>query len=60
MSSHCVVNNTEIKSVPVQTQLNSINVIELHVLTYLISSSGWHLVFKTKDFGLLDPWRMDR
>jgi len=46
------------KSVSVQTQLNSINIIELNVLlTYLISSSVWHLVFKAKDFWLLDPWK---
>jgi hypothetical protein len=36
----------KIKSVSVQTQLNSIYYIELHDSTYLRSSSGTHLVLK--------------
>jgi hypothetical protein len=36
----------KIKSVSVQTQLNSIYYIELHVSTYLRSSSGSQLVLK--------------
>jgi hypothetical protein len=39
--------NTEIKSISVQTQLNSIYYTELHVSTYFRSSSGSQLVFKT-------------
>ena len=37
----------KIKSVSVQTQLNSIYYIKLHVSTYLRSSSGSQLVFET-------------
>jgi hypothetical protein len=37
---------TKIKSISVQKQLNSMYYIELHVLTYLRSSSGSQLLFK--------------
>jgi hypothetical protein len=47
ISPGCVVNTTRIKSISVQTQLNSIYYIVLHVSTYLRSSSGSQLVFKT-------------
>ena len=43
----CVVNSNKIKPISVQTQINSIYYIELHVSTYLRSSSGSQLVIKT-------------
>jgi len=39
MSSHCVVVSTKIRSISKQTQLNSICNIELHIASYLRSSS---------------------
>ena len=46
MSSRYGVNSTKIKSVPVQTQPNSIYYIEPQDSTYLRSSSGSQLVYK--------------
>jgi hypothetical protein len=39
--------STKIKSISLQIQLNFISYIELHVSTYLRTSSGSQLVFKT-------------
>jgi len=41
MSSHCVVNSTKIKSLSVQTQLNSIYYIQLCVLIYPSYDQLW-------------------
>jgi hypothetical protein len=46
MSSLCVVNITKIKSIYVQTQLNSIYLIELHVSAYRRLPSSSKFVFK--------------
>jgi len=47
MPYRCVVNNVQIRSIPIQTQLNSIYYIALRVSTYLRSCSGSHFIFKT-------------
>jgi len=45
MSSRCVVNGIKFESLSVQTQLNYIYYIELHVLAYFRSPSASQLVF---------------
>jgi len=46
MSFRCIVICTKMKSISVQTQPNSICYVELHVSTYIWSSSASQLVFK--------------
>jgi len=47
MSFRCVVNSTNIKLMSVTTHLNSIYYTELHVSTYVRSTSGSQFVYKT-------------
>ena len=49
MSSNYIVNSKIIKSVCVQTQLNSIYYIEIHVSTYLRSSLSSSVLTIFKD-----------
>ena len=46
MLSNCVVDGTKIRPISVQVIVNYIYYVELHVSTYLRSSSGPPLVFK--------------
>jgi len=47
MSSLCIVNSTNIKSISVRTQQNSVYCTEQNASTYLRSLWGSQLVFKT-------------